>query len=594
MADFPAAVPDLPDVVPGNTLATAHGAVSQTVGLNRTIGNVLALATKLGSVVGPPTARKVLAGTASGQSGWVDYVAGATIVVAASNAGAASKAVATYVCDGVADEVEIDAALQALPTGGGVVRLTEGTFALSGAPLLQMRKANSHLVGAGMDATILRVVDNAGTAVNATLITMALASCSVRDLTINGNKATNAARTSMFGIQVSGSGADVLVERVRITSGPGYGFLVGTTAVNARLVSCIADSNTGQGFIVRSSGVTAQPVVDRCISRSNSYGFNSDSGPVLFTNCAAISNVNDGFNASAAQTRLVGCDAYANAGVGIVVSGAFAEVIGCRSVQNATFGLYAITGGDMLIVGNHVVSNGQHGLIAQGSRALVVGNRAFGNGTVTNNTYGNILISSDDLFVDGNVVRRGAAANRAAWGIWLNTGTNTYLGGNDTYDGGVSGSLSDSGTNTRRVAKLQLDYVLASDYVSVANQPANTWLALCPDQTFRIDSPVNLAVIAVRGSANVGLASANDYEVSLRIMIDGATPYWLGGAVSSAGSTYVNPFAGVGAAPISGLVVGDHTVRVELLGSQAAIVYLRASSFPNAESLAIQVMEYGR
>jgi hypothetical protein len=593
VADFPAAVPDLPDVVPGNTLATAHGAVSQTGGLNRTIGNVLALATKLGSVVGPPTPRKVLAGTASGQSGWVDYAAGATIVVAASNASAAAQATATYVCDGVADEVEIDAALQALPTGGGMVRLTEGTFALSGAPLLQMRKANSHLVGAGMDATILRVVDNAGTAVNGVLITVALASCSVRDLTIDGNKTTNAAQTNMFGIQVAGSGTNVLVERVRIRNGPGYGFLVSPTAGGVRLVSCIADSNTAQGFIVRSSGVTAQPVVDRCISRSNNYGYNSDNGSVLFTNCAAISNVNDGFSVGAAQTRLVGCDAYANAGNGIVVTGAFAEVIGCRLVQNTLHGLYTVTGSDMLIADNQAVSNGQHGLIAQGPRALVVGNRAFGNGTAANNTYGNMLISSDDLFVDGNIVRRGAAANRAAWGIWLNTGTNTYLGGNDTYDSGVSGPLSDTGTNTRRVAKPQLDYVLASDYVSVVGQPANTWLALCPDQTFRIDSPVNLAVVAVRGSANVGPGGAPDSEVSMRLLVDG-TPYWLGGAVASSGSGYVNPFAGVGAAPILGLAVGNHTVRVEVLASQVTTVYLRAASFSNAENLAIQVMEYGR
>lgn len=582
-------------MIPGNTLATAHGAVSQTGGLNRTIGNVVALATKLGSVVGPPTPRKVLAGTASGQSGWVDYAAGATIVVAASNAGATSKAVATYVCDGVADEVEIDAALQALPTGGGSVRLTEGTFALSGAPLLQVWKANSHLVGAGMDATTLRVVDNAGAAVNAALVTIALASCSVRDLTIDGNKTTNAAQTNMFGIQVAAvGGAGALVERVRVRNGPGYGVIVGATTGGVRLVSCIADSNTAQGFIVRSSGATAQPVVDRCISRSNNYGFNSDGGPVLFTNCAAISNVNDGFSVGAAQTRLVGCDAYANGSSGIVVSGAFIEVIGCRSIQNTAVGLYAMTTStDALIVGNQVVSNGQHGLLAQGSRSLVSDNRVFGNGTAANNTYGNMLISNDDLFVDGNIVRRGATANRAAWGIWLNTGTNTYLGGNDTYDSAVNGPLSDTGTNTRRVAKLQLDYVLASDYVSVVGQPANTWLALCPDQTFRIDSIVNLAVVAVRGSANVGPGGAPDSEVSMRLLVDG-TPYWLGGALASSGSGYVNPFAGVGAAPISGLAVGNHTVRVEVLASQVTTVYLRPASFSNAENLAIQVMEYGR
>jgi hypothetical protein len=61
----------------------------------------------------------------------------ATLVVAASNASPRSKLGADFVCDGTADEVEIQAAMDALPavggtqdkpTGGGKVVLTEGTF----------------------------------------------------------------------------------------------------------------------------------------------------------------------------------------------------------------------------------------------------------------------------------------------------------------------------------------------------------------------------------------------------------------------------------------------------------------------------------
>lgn len=52
----------------------------------------------------------------------------ATIKVAAHNATDKSKAAADYVCGGVNDEVELNAAVQALPVGGGSIELSEGTF----------------------------------------------------------------------------------------------------------------------------------------------------------------------------------------------------------------------------------------------------------------------------------------------------------------------------------------------------------------------------------------------------------------------------------------------------------------------------------
>ena len=53
------------------------------------------------------------------------------LIVAANNASAASQARADSVCDGVADDVEINAAIGALPATGDRVILTEGTFNIS-------------------------------------------------------------------------------------------------------------------------------------------------------------------------------------------------------------------------------------------------------------------------------------------------------------------------------------------------------------------------------------------------------------------------------------------------------------------------------
>ena len=74
-----------------------------------------------------------------------------TTIVAASDSSAADKAAAAYVCDGVNDHVEIQAALNALPSGG-VVLLSSGTYNCAGiiAP-----KAGSTLMGEGESETFL-------------------------------------------------------------------------------------------------------------------------------------------------------------------------------------------------------------------------------------------------------------------------------------------------------------------------------------------------------------------------------------------------------------------------------------------------------
>jgi hypothetical protein len=56
-----------------------------------------------------------------------------TIVVAASDSSAKSKAQADYVCDGTADNVEIQEAIDELPTTGGKILLEDGSFRITSA-----------------------------------------------------------------------------------------------------------------------------------------------------------------------------------------------------------------------------------------------------------------------------------------------------------------------------------------------------------------------------------------------------------------------------------------------------------------------------
>ena len=128
----------------------------------------------------------------------------ATYVVAASNALASSKAQADYVCDGTADNIQIQAAINALPATGGLVQLSEGQFNIAasinvtvdGLRLVGMGSGGSGAVSTGV--TTLYLADNANCNMiqNADAITTRLVF--IQHLVMYGNDPNN---TSGNGIQ---------------------------------------------------------------------------------------------------------------------------------------------------------------------------------------------------------------------------------------------------------------------------------------------------------------------------------------------------------------------------------------------------------
>lgn len=81
--------------------------------------------------------------------------AGQTFFVAADDAEPRSRLKADYVCDGTADDVEIQAAIDALPSGNGTVRLSEGTFHI--AQNIEFDALEGiEFVGSGMRSTSIR------------------------------------------------------------------------------------------------------------------------------------------------------------------------------------------------------------------------------------------------------------------------------------------------------------------------------------------------------------------------------------------------------------------------------------------------------
>jgi len=95
---------------------------------------------------------------------WINWKGTSVILVAASDAPDSVKSAADYVCDGVADEVEITAAINALANKGGRVQLSQGTFTYSSTGEVQLNAnsghSNIHIAGVG-DATVIDVTNQA-------------------------------------------------------------------------------------------------------------------------------------------------------------------------------------------------------------------------------------------------------------------------------------------------------------------------------------------------------------------------------------------------------------------------------------------------
>lgn len=104
-------------------------------------------------------------GSSMSMGGTAAFGRGVTLTVAASDASVKSKAQADYVCDGTADEVQVIAAIAALPANGGVVQLTEGIFDVAGALASNIKlRSNVTLQGVGW-STIINVSSGGNEAV---------------------------------------------------------------------------------------------------------------------------------------------------------------------------------------------------------------------------------------------------------------------------------------------------------------------------------------------------------------------------------------------------------------------------------------------
>lgn len=330
----------------------------------------------------------------------------ATIVVAASNSSLQSRAQADYVCDGVNDQVEIQAALDALPATGGEVKLLEGTYNVEDTVWLN---SNQTLKGCGWNTilttstadVIFLIAPGGGPGAELTGIVIA-------DLQIDGG----VGYVSDCGIYFNYVNYSIIrnVYSRRHASGTGTN-LEGIYLVDSNFNQIV--NNTCQENY---AGIEIDYGCNNTIVGNTCQG-NFLSGIVLYllsSNNTITGNTCQGGGGSGIELNTLsngntvsGNTCQGNGAMSIRIFESNDNTITGNTCRGNNGGIYLDTSNHNTVSGNTCQGNGADGIyLLDGNNNTVTGNTFVENGQLGDNTYDNICLnfSSYNLIL-GNLCR---------------------------------------------------------------------------------------------------------------------------------------------------------------------------------------------
>jgi len=392
-----------------------------------------------------------------------------TIIIAATDS--SNSIYADYICDGTADNLEIQAAINSLGKRGGTVKLLEGTFNLNS--IIRLATPNINLVGSGFSTALIATSTPGSTTPGIICVdwdSTLMAGCLLKDFKLIGNTAwrTNA---YYFGIDVSRAYYTVVDHVWTENFNQGFsspdagqltpvlwqncyayacttGYMADTTKRNS-YINCVAISciTTGfnvigvseetslinclavgavDGFVVGNTNANVYISLSNCMAYGNSAnGFELD-GFTTSTGCTSRNNTNDGFQITGDFNQLTGCVAKDNTGIGIATTTGSDNITinSCVSYSNTEEGITIINGKYNSIQNNYVYSNTLAGIrIWDGADyTFVIGNYIYNN-SLSGIEIGDNSLSINTCLLNNYILNNGAATNTAAIDIQNSTGT---------------------------------------------------------------------------------------------------------------------------------------------------------------------------
>lgn len=308
----------------------------------------------------------------------------ATLTVATSTSSTLAKAQADYLCDGTADDVEIQAALTALPAAGGTVLLFEGTYNITAAVVMPTL---SKLIGQG-NGTILYLVSGSD--------------CSVIEA------GASAHYVEIAYLAIDGNGTNQTANNYLI-----YLATAGTVQYASVHHCFVHDSRQNQGinFNAGSHNVCSNNIVKNAGIRMGNGTF--------------VCSDNYIYN----LPPVVGVDAAL-----IITGGVYSTVNGnvvWAASKTGNVGILVSAGHGVSVTGNTVITTGTHGIeINNADRCVVTGNVVEGAGSTNSHGGINVNSTSTENLIEGNWIKDSIVGIRVA-------SDNNSIIDNYIYDSGI-------------------------------------------------------------------------------------------------------------------------------------------------------------
>jgi parallel beta-helix repeat protein len=374
------------------------------------------------------------------------------VLVASSTATTYQKAIADFYCDGVADQVEIQLAINSLPATGGIVMLTAGTFSMNtNSPITLV----SNMLFLMNPATIIKLTANVGD--NPKILSAdTKTNIVIRGGILDGSKAL---QTVAVGIQAMCiqmlSCTDCWIDQVT-TLNPGtsaalsgYGIYL-FTCLRTRVTHCLMNGAKRENFCHywhSTDSVITGNVAMNCDDRN--YVFHS-SERCLFSNNVSLGATITGidFTTEGVECIITGNEVSGSGYDGIYVGPASIRNIISNNIlrANGRHGIY-VQGYDNQVLNNECISNVGAGinLHADSSYNLIASNWCYDNGSGGAGYQNGIHVSGDYNSIVDNKCRKGASQ---LYGIRIFAGgDNNLISNNDVRDGGATGGLTNAGAS---------------------------------------------------------------------------------------------------------------------------------------------------
>lgn len=345
-----------------------------------------------------------------------------------------------YLCDGTDDQVEINAAIQALPSTGGEIVLLDGTYNITAT--IAMNKDNVKLSGNGA-ATVLKRMWNSSFTNTEGIVSVSAPSggCQIDNIFIDGNKAQySGILNNNRNIYLLNTSMTV-ISRVICVNSDDEGVVI-DNSINNKIVNCSFQS--AKTSIVLEDGSDHNTIaLNRCSgSRSGEIDISSDYNCVIGNLCydsnstailssgkynvisdnVCTNNANRGISVSSPLGCVVsGNTCSGNQSTGIYISGNPAaspgydpiSVSGNTCCDNSENGIECTGVGVFSLSGNLCSNNGANGIVLRSNSydGTISGNVCYGNGengiylynyARRNTIVGNVCMRGTGLATDYN------------------------------------------------------------------------------------------------------------------------------------------------------------------------------------------------